>query len=30
VYLFDPSEIEDAGTRFENVVALHLRKLADA
>jgi hypothetical protein len=30
VYLFDPSEIEDAGARFENVVALHLRKLVDA
>jgi hypothetical protein len=30
VYLFDASEIEDAGARFENVVALHLRKLVDA
>jgi predicted AAA+ superfamily ATPase len=30
VYLFDPSEIEEAGARFENVVALHLRKLVDA
>ncbi len=29
-YLFDPSEIEDAGARFENVVALHLLKLVDA
>lgn len=30
VYLFDPSEIEDPGARFENLVALHLRKLVDA
>jgi hypothetical protein len=30
VYLFDPSEIENADARFENVVALHLRKLVDA
>ena len=26
VYLFDTSEIEDAGARFENLVALHLLK----
>lgn len=30
VYLFDPTEIDDPGARFENVVALHLRKLVDA
>jgi hypothetical protein len=30
VYLFDATEIEDAGARFENLVALHLRKLVDA
>jgi uncharacterized protein len=30
VYLFDPTEIENPGTRFENLVALHLRKLVDA
>jgi predicted AAA+ superfamily ATPase len=30
VYLFDHSEIEDPGARFENLVALHLRKLVDA
>jgi predicted AAA+ superfamily ATPase len=30
VYLYDHSEIEDAGARFENVVALHLLKLVDA
>ena len=30
VYLFDYSVIEDAGARFENIVALHLRKLCDA
>lgn len=30
VYLFDATAIEDAGARFENVVALHLRKLVDA
>ncbi len=30
VYLFDYTAIEDAGARFENVVALHLRKLVDA
>ena len=29
VYLFDPTEIEAAGPRFENVVALHLSKLCD-
>lgn len=29
VYLLDHSLIEDAGARFENVVALHLRKLVD-
>lgn len=28
--LFDPSSIPDPGTRFENVVALHLLKLRDA
>lgn len=30
VYLFDHTEIEDPGARFENVVALHLLKLVDA
>lgn len=30
LYLFDPTEIEDPGARFENVVALHLLKLVDA
>ena len=30
VYLYDPSIIENEGARFENVVALHLRKLIDA
>jgi predicted AAA+ superfamily ATPase len=30
VYLFDTSEIEDPGARFENLVALHLLKLVDA
>ena len=30
LYLFDTSEIEDAGARFENLVALHLLKLVDA
>ena len=30
VYLFDPSAIESEGAKFENVVALHLRKLCDA
>jgi predicted AAA+ superfamily ATPase len=29
-YLFDFSVIENAGSRFENLVALHLRKLCDA
>jgi predicted AAA+ superfamily ATPase len=29
-YLFDPTEIPEPGPRFENVVALHLRKLTDA
>lgn len=29
-YLFDPSEIAAPGARFENIVALHLRKLCDA
>ncbi|HEX9657252.1 MAG TPA: DUF4143 domain-containing protein [Bacteroidota bacterium] len=27
---FDPTEIENPGSRFENLVALHLRKLVDA
>lgn len=30
VYLYDPTEIESPGARFENLVALHLRKLCDA
>lgn len=30
VYLFDPSAIENEGAKFENLVALHLRKLCDA
>lgn len=30
VYLFDHSVVDDPGARFENVVALHLRKLVDA
>ncbi len=30
VYLFDCSEVEAPGARFENVVALHLLKLVDA
>jgi uncharacterized protein len=30
VYLYDYTELEDPGTRFENMVALHLRKLVDA
>ncbi len=30
VYLFDHTLIEDAGARFENLVALHFRKLVDA
>jgi predicted AAA+ superfamily ATPase len=29
VYLFDPTEIQHEGARFENVIALHLRKLVD-
>jgi predicted AAA+ superfamily ATPase len=29
VYLYDLTEIDDPGARFENVVALHLRKLVD-
>jgi hypothetical protein len=29
LYLFDPTPIPEAGPRFENLVALHLRKLAD-
>jgi uncharacterized protein len=29
-YLFDFSVVENAGSRFENLVALHLRKLCDA
>lgn len=29
VYLYDVTEIENPGSRFENVVALHLRKLVD-
>jgi hypothetical protein len=29
VYLFDFTEVDDAGARFENVVALHLLKLVD-
>ena len=29
-YLFDFTVIENAGSRFENLVALHLRKLCDA
>lgn len=29
VYLFDFSAIEDPGVRFENLLALHLRKLCD-
>jgi predicted AAA+ superfamily ATPase len=29
VYLFDPTEIEDRGARFENLIALHLLKLVD-
>ena len=29
VYLFDATEIGDPGARFENLVALHLRKLVD-
>ena len=30
VYLFDCSEVEAPGARFENVIALHLLKLVDA
>jgi len=30
IYLFDPSEIQSEGARFENLVALHLQKLVDA
>jgi predicted AAA+ superfamily ATPase len=30
VYLFDFTEIDDLGARFENVVALHVMKLVDA
>lgn len=30
IYLYDHTEIEDPGARFENLVALHLRKLVDA
>lgn len=30
VYLFDFTEIDDPGARFENLVALHLTKLVDA
>lgn len=30
VYLYDHSEVDDPGARFENLVALHLRKLVDA
>ncbi len=30
VYLYDFTEIENAGARFENLTALHLRKLVDA
>jgi uncharacterized protein len=30
VYLYDYTELEDPGARFENMVALHLRKLVDA
>ena len=30
VYLFDFSEIQDPGARFENLIALHLLKLRDA
>jgi predicted AAA+ superfamily ATPase len=29
VYLYDYSELNDPGARFENLVALHLRKLVD-
>ncbi len=30
VYLFDYTEVENPGARFENMVALHLKKLVDA
>lgn len=30
VYLYDGTVIEDEGARFENLVALHMRKLVDA
>jgi predicted AAA+ superfamily ATPase len=30
IYLYDYTRIEDEGHRFENVVALHMRKLIDA
>jgi hypothetical protein len=30
IYLFDYTEIGNPGTRFENLVAVHLRKLVDA
>src|SRR5204863_6878094 len=30
VYLYEPTELEDPGARFENLVALHLAKLVDA
>jgi len=30
IYLFDYTEISNPGTRFENLVAVHLRKLVDA
>ncbi len=30
IYLFDYSEVADPGARFENMVAVHLRKLVDA
>jgi predicted AAA+ superfamily ATPase len=30
VYLFDYTEIDNPGARFENMVALHLKKLTDA
>jgi predicted AAA+ superfamily ATPase len=30
VYLFDYTEVDDPGARFENLVALHLLKLVDA
>lgn len=30
IYLFDSTEIKEEGPRFENMVALHLRKLCDA